>query len=70
MLQTFCHWFRLKLGCLVFAAGFLTDLNIYVVVVYRPPSNTALHDEHLLSLISNFYISREVVLLGYFNLPS
>ena len=52
------------------AAVFLIDLDIYIVVVCRPPFNTALQDEHLLSFISDFGIGREVILLGDFNLPS
>ena len=50
------------------AAVFLTDLDIYIVVLYSPPSNTALQDELLLSFISDFCIGREVILLGDFNL--
>ena len=52
------------------AVVFLTDLCVYVVAVYRPPSYTAVQDESLLLFLSEFCIAREVLLLGDFNLPS
>ena len=57
-------------GLLNVVAVFLTDLDIYIDVVYRPPPNTNLQPEHLLSFISDFCIRREVILLGDLNLPS
>ena len=45
------------------AVVFFIDLNVYVVV-YRPPSYTALQDESLLLFLSEFCIGREVLLLG------
>ena len=45
-------------------------LNIYVVTVYRPPSNS--HDDNaaLISFISEFCENKEILLQGDFNLPS
>ena len=48
----------------------LTAFNVYVVVVYRPPSNTSLMNDQVASYISNFCLDKEVVVLGDFNLPN
>ena len=51
------------------AVAFLTDLDIYVVAVYRLPSYSDLQDENLLLFLVSFVLV-EVLLLGDFFLPS
>ena len=59
-----------KIDLLNVAVAFLTDIDIYVVAVYRPPSYIALQDESLLLFLSEFFIGSEVLLLKDFRLPS
>ena len=66
----FLSFASVDVGLLNVAVVFLTALDIYIVVVYRPPSNTALQYEHLLSILSDFCLGREVILLEDVNLPS
>ena len=48
----------------------LTELNVYVIAIYRPPSSTA-EDNHLLqAFLSSFCTDRDVVIVRDFNLPS
>ncbi len=44
--------------------------NVYILLVYRPPSNTQDIDTNLLNYITNFSLEKELLLLGDFNLPS
>ena len=48
----------------------LVSLDLYIVAVYRPPSN--LHDDNLalINFLVRFCIGREVIVLGDFNLPA
>ena len=48
----------------------LVDLQLYVVVVYRPPSYSSLQNERLVEFLLEFIDGKEVLLLGDFNLPS
>lgn len=43
---------------------------MYILVVYRPSSNSLLQDECLTSFIRDFCVGRKVVILENFNLPS
>ena len=70
IVSQFLSFVLVDVGLLNVTAVFLTNLDIYVIVVYRPSSNTDLQDEHFLSFISDFCIEREVILLRDFNLPS
>jgi len=47
----------------------LVDLELFVLSVYRPPSNDDTENLTLLFLLEEFCINREVLLLGDFNLP-
>ena len=60
---------QIEVDLLNVAAVLLLDLDMYVLAVDRPPSNS-LQDESFISSINDFYIDREVVILGDFNLPS
>ena len=62
--------FRFEVGLFNVAAVLRTDLDIYVVVVHRPPSNTAIRNEQLLSFLCNFFVGREVISVEDFNLPT
>ena len=46
------------------------DFDLYVLNVYRPPSNNMADNDDLVNFILNFCDSREVLVLGDFNLPS
>ena len=48
----------------------LVRLGIFVIMVYRPPSNSSEYNEYLSQFILNFSFDREVILIGDFNLPS
>lgn len=48
----------------------ISSVNVYVVVVYKPPSNSSAVNEQLLSYISEFCQNKEVILVGDFNLPN
>ena len=48
----------------------LSDLNMYIVLVYRPPSNTPAVNSELVQHIYSLCEDREVILLGDFNLPA
>ena len=54
-------------NCLSFR---LTKLNIYVYVVYRPPSNSSEQNQALIDFLVDSCAEKEVVILGDFNLPS
>ena len=47
----------------------LVSLNVYVVVVYRPPSNTPHANNQVASFLNEFCLNKEVVVAGDFNLP-
>ena len=48
----------------------LTDLNVFVLSVYRPPSYSREENVLLADFIREFSANKEVLLLGDFNLPS
>ena len=52
------------------AAVHLTDLDVFILSVYRPPSSSQQNNESLAHLIRSFSAQREVLILGDFNLPS
>lgn len=48
----------------------LSKLDLYVYVVYRPPSNSSDQNQALTNFLLHNCADKEVVLLGDFNLPS
>ena len=54
-------------NCLSFR---LRCLNVYVFVVYRPPSNTPEENQALIDFLLKSCTGRELIILGDFNLPS
>lgn len=48
----------------------LTQFDVYVTLVYRPPSNSHADNVQLINFIYNFCYSKEIILLGDFNLPT
>ena len=44
--------------------------DLFVIVVYRPPSNSPAENEALLNFLSVFSIGKEIVIMGDLNLPS
>ena len=48
----------------------LTDLDIFVLSVYRAPSSSQLENTALVDFIVSFSANKEILLLGDFNLPS
>ena len=49
---------------------YLVSFNVYILLVYRPPSNSVQDNELAVSLISEFSAGKEVIVLGDFNLPN
>ena len=48
----------------------LPDFRVFIAVVYRPPSNTEVDNDQLVSYLSDFCADKEVIVLGDFNLPN
>ena len=48
----------------------LTDFDLFVISVYRPPSSSHEENTLLTDFVREFSASREVLILGDFNLPS
>ena len=48
----------------------LTDYDLYVLTVYRPPSNSPDENTRLAEFLENFVTGKEVIILGDFNLPT
>ena len=48
----------------------LSSLNVFVLIVYRAPSNSASDNECLNSFVLDFCSGKEVIVLGDFNLPA
>ena len=48
----------------------LTDLELVLIVVYRPPSYKEVDNNNLANILINYCIGSEVLILGDFNLPS
>ncbi|XP_045137135.1 uncharacterized protein LOC123519700 [Portunus trituberculatus] len=48
----------------------LVSLKCYIIVVYRPPSNTQNDNTALINLLEQFCTGKEVLILGDFNLPA
>ena len=51
------------------ACIYLSDVDTFVLSVYRPPSYTDLQNARLISFLFDFCIGKEIVVLGDFNLP-
>ena len=45
----------------------LTKYNVFVIVVYRPPSYTQVQNQELLGLLDNVVRDREAIVIGDFN---
>ena len=48
----------------------LTSLNVYVYVIYRPPSNSVNQNDGLIMYLQDRCADKETVLMGDFNLPT
>ena len=48
----------------------LVNLNVWVLVVYSPPSYTVEQDDRLIRFLNEFIVGKEVIIVGDFNLPS
>ena len=48
----------------------LTSYNVYILLIYRPPSNSVNDNEQVCSFISDFCTGKEVIVLGDLNLPN
>ena len=48
----------------------LVSHNIFILLVYRPPSNSLKDDEQICSFIADFCVGKEIIVLGDFNLPN
>ena len=48
----------------------LVLFNVFILVIYHPPSNTPIGDKHLTGFLTYFCSDKEVVIIGDFDLPS
>ena len=60
----------IDVGCENVCGAHLVDFDLFVAVVYRPPSNGPDENAAICSFLHRFCDSREVIVLGDFNLPS
>ena len=49
---------------------YLVPLDLYIVIVYRPPSYLQVDNFALINFVVRFCIRREIIVLGDFNLPA
>ena len=63
------HFSELDVTCSNVCAIHLIDFNLYVLILYRPPSNSNAENAELLEFLLNFCPSKEILLIGDFNLP-
>ena len=61
---------HVDVGLMNVAGVFLSELDVYVLATYRPPSNSHVQDVNLLSFLSEFSVGKEVIILEDFNSPS
>ena len=57
-------------GCANVCCVHLVDFDVFVAMVYRPPSNGSDENTSICDFLYSFCDSREVLVLGDFNLPS
>ena len=69
-LSELIHFVPLDIQLKNVAWVYLVDLDIYVVVVYRPPAYDYDDDELLRDFLQNICIGREVLLMGDFKLAT
>ena len=48
----------------------LPNLDVWVLVAYRPPSYTVEQDDRLIRFLNEFIVGKEVIIVGDYNLPS
>ena len=53
---------------MLFVCIMLVEIGVFVVMVYRPPSNSSEDNNYPSQSILNFSVDREVILIGDFNL--
>ena len=60
----------IEANCSNVCVAHLIDFNLYIIVIYRPPSNLGLDNSDLINFLLSFCIGKEVLILGDFNLPA
>ena len=55
--------------CANACCAYLVDFDLYVLVIYRPPSYGDDENRRLLAFLADFCLSKELIILGDFNLP-
>ena len=48
----------------------LVQFNVFILVVYRPPSNSPIENERLADFMTDFCSDKEVIIVGDLNLPT
>ena len=49
---------------------YLSEYNVYILVIYRPPSYNFLDNITMINFLQNFCYGKEAIVIGDFNLPS
>ena len=52
------------------AGVLLVNLDVWVLVVYRPPSYAVEQEDRLIRFLNEFIVGNEVIIVGDSNLPS
>ena len=65
-----CSFVRVEIDVSNIAGVLLVDMDVWVLVVYRPPSYTVEQDDRLIRFLNEFISGKEVIIVCDFNLPS
>ena len=68
-LKNHINFISILADCSNVCIAHLLDFNLYVLVIYRPPSYTHTDNVQLVQFLLNFCPSKEVLIVGDFNLP-
>ena len=69
-IQSAINFISVDSNCSNLCVVHLIDFNLYIIVVYRPPSNNHHENSQLIDFLLRFCPGKEVLVMGDFNLPA